>query len=120
MVVLEPFPQLTILRSHFGLMLNLTLKCLNVTNLHIKLIKQKFTLHHIPQPFNHIDASTLDHTTNKEVEQKILFSLLLMLMELEPLQLNTIKLMIKIKNGSSMIETGVFIMDHIQKWELIH
>lgn len=76
MEVLEPFPQLMISRFLYGQMLNLMLKCLNVMNLHIKLIKQQSTLLLTLQPYNHIDASTLDHITNKEVELKISFLLL--------------------------------------------
>ena len=120
MEVPELYHQLMILRFLFGLMLNLMLKCLNVTNPHIKLTKQLFTLPHTQQLFNHTDASTLDLIMNKEVELKILFLLLLILMELELLPLNTTKLTIKIKNGSSMIETGLSITDLIQTRELIH
>jgi hypothetical protein len=83
-------------------------------NPHTKLTKQLSTQLHIQQLYNHINVSFLDHITNKEVELKTLSLLQLTLMEQEPLLLNTFKLKIKIKNGFSMIETGLFIMDHSQ------
>merc|ERR1712166_509684 len=60
-------------------------KCLNVMYPHIKLIKQKSTLLLTLLLFNHIDASSLDHITNKDPVLLISFWLMLELMELEPL-----------------------------------
>jgi len=59
-------PQLTILRFLFGLILNSRSKWLNAMSPHIKLIKQLSILPHTLLLFNHIDASSLDHITNKD------------------------------------------------------
>jgi len=66
MEVPELSPQLMISKFLSGLTLNLRSKCLNVMYPHIKLIKQKSTLLLTLLLFNHIDASSLDHITNKD------------------------------------------------------
>ena len=57
MVELEPSPQLTISKSHFGLTSNLRLKCLSAMSLHTELIKLPSILPHTLLLFNHIDVS---------------------------------------------------------------
>ena len=118
MVVLELSPQLMTLKSHFGQTLNSRLKCLNVTNLLIQLINTQFILLHTLLPFNQTNVSSLDHITNKDPETLISFLLMLVSMELELSLLSISKLMIKINNGISMIETGLFITDLTQILEL--
>lgn len=73
MEVQELSPQLMISRFHFGLILNSRSKWLNAMYPHIKLIKQLSILPHTLLLFSHIDASSLDHITNKDPELLISF-----------------------------------------------
>jgi len=107
-------PQLTILRFLFGLILNSRSKWLNAMSPHIKLIKQLSILPHTLLLFNHIDASSLDHITNKDQVTLISFWQMLESMELELSLLSISRLTIRINNGFSMIKIGQFITDLIQ------
>jgi len=65
--------QLMISKFLFGLTLNSRSKWSNAMSPHIKLIKQLSTLPHTLLLFNHIDASSLDHITNKDLVPLISF-----------------------------------------------